>query len=71
MPAEPPLPAVDLTVDSPAGKRRQGYTPKGDSLFTDEKPDPCDEKILRTVKEAAWMLSLPEGAIRQAVGGGP
>lgn len=39
MPAEPPLPAVDLTVDSPAGKRRQGYTPKSDSLFTDENPD--------------------------------
>ena len=70
MPAEPPLPAVDLTVDSPAGKRRQGYPPKGDSLFTDEKPDPYDEKILLTVKEAAWMLSLPEGAIRQAVAEG-
>jgi hypothetical protein len=70
MPAEPPLPAVDLTVDSPAGKRRQGYTPQGDFLFTDEKPDPYDEKILLTVEEAPWMLSLPEGAIRQAVAEG-
>jgi hypothetical protein len=66
-PAEPPQPAVDVTVDSPAAKRRQGHLPKGDSLFADEKPDPCDAKILVTVKEAAWMLSLPEGAIRQAV----
>ncbi|MDQ6688868.1 MAG: hypothetical protein M3Z50_14975 [Actinomycetota bacterium] len=57
-------------MDSPAGKRRQGYRPKGDSLFTDEKPDPYDEKILLTVKEAAWMLSLPEGAIRQEVAEG-
>ena len=67
MPAEPPLPRVDLAVDSPAGKRRHGCTPKSDSLFAAEKPDPYDEKILLTVKEAAWMLSLPESAIRQAV----
>jgi len=32
----------------------------------DEKPDPFDEKVLLTVKEAAWMLSLPESAIRRA-----
>jgi hypothetical protein len=58
---------VDLTVDSPAGKRRRREWPLGDGLFTEEKPDPYDEKILVTVKEAAWMLSLPESAIRQAV----
>ena len=29
-----------------------------------------DEKILINVKEAAWMLSLPEHAIRQAVTAG-
>jgi hypothetical protein len=54
-------------VDSPAGKRRRGGRPAGDPLFTAEKPDPYDEKVLITVKEAAWMLSLPEHAIRQAV----
>lgn len=70
MPTEQRVPAVDVAVDSPAGKRRQGYTPKGDSLFTEQKPDPYDEKILLTVKEAAWMLSLPENAIRQAVAEG-
>jgi hypothetical protein len=58
---------VDLTVDSPAGKRRRGGQPAGDTLFTREQPDPYDEKVLITVKEAAWMLSLPEHAIRQAV----
>ncbi len=58
---------VDLTVDSPAGKRRRGGRPAGDTLFTAERPDPYDEKVLITVKEAAWMLSLPEHAIRQAV----
>ncbi|GAW49242.1 MULTISPECIES: hypothetical protein [unclassified Nocardioides] len=60
------VPEVDLTVDSPAGKRRGGR-PAGDPLFTAERPDSCDEKVLITVKEAAWMLSLPEHAIRQAV----
>ena len=58
---------VDHAVDSPAGKRRRGGRPAGDTLFTAEKPDPYDEKVLITVKEAAWMLSLPEHAIRQAV----
>ena len=58
---------VDLAVDSPAGKRRRGGRPAGDTLFTAEKPDPYDEKVLITVKEAAWMPSLPEHAIRQAV----
>ncbi|MGY0387135.1 excisionase [Nocardioides sp. WG-D5] len=60
-------PEIDLTVDSPAGKRRRGGKPAGDSLFPDNVSDPYDEKILVTVKEAAWTLSLPEHAIRQAV----
>lgn len=60
-------PDVDLTVDSPDGKRRRGGRPAGDSLFSANVSDPYDEKILITVKEAAWMLSLPEHAIRQAV----
>jgi len=58
---------VDVTVDSPAGNRRRGGRPTGDTLFTSENPDTYDGKILVTVKEAAWMLSLPESAIRQAV----
>lgn len=58
---------VDHAVDSPAAKRRRGGRPAGDTLFTAEKPDPYDEKVLITVKEAAWMLSLPEHALRQAV----
>ncbi|TCJ31063.1 excisionase [Nocardioides jejuensis] len=63
-------PAPDRTVDSPAGKRRASHRPRGDALFTAESPDPWDEKILVNVKEAAWMLSLPEHAIRQAVTNG-
>lgn len=60
----------DTTVDSPAGKRRVGKKPRGDGLFSKDHPDPWDEKILINVKEAAWMLSLPEHAIRQAVTSG-
>lgn len=60
-------PEVDLTIDSPAGKRGRGGRPAGDALFAAGASDPYDEKILITVKEAAWMLSLPEHAIRQAV----
>lgn len=60
-------PEIDLTIDSPAGKRRRGGKPAGDSLFSGSTSDPYDEKIFITVKEAAWMLSLPEQAIRQAV----
>lgn len=63
-------PVPDTTVDSPAGKRRAGKKPKSDALFSKDRPDPWDEKILINVKEAAWMLSLPEHAIRQAVTAG-
>lgn len=63
-------PVPDTPVDSPAGKRRTGYKPRGDGLFSADHPDPWDEKILINVKEAAWMLSLPEHAIRQAVTSG-
>lgn len=58
---------VDAEVDSPAGVRRRGRRPAGDALFTREEPDLADEKILVSVKEAAWMLALTEGAIRNAV----
>src|SRR5690242_13135235 len=37
------VPEVDLTVDSPAGKRRRGGRPAGDTLFTAERPDSYDE----------------------------
>jgi len=66
-PTSAPPPAPDLTVDSPRGTRGRGLRPRGDALFSASDPDPYDEKILITVKEAAWMLALPEGAIRRAV----
>lgn len=55
-----------MDVDSPRGVRRAGRKPKGDALFPDDRADPWDEKILVSVKEAAWLLSLHEGAIRRA-----
>lgn len=70
VPKVAPVRDVDVTVDSPAGKRRRGGRPVGDELFSAEMPDPYDEKVLISVKEAAWMLSLPEHAIRQAVSAG-
>lgn len=77
-PAPEPLPAPtkrgrgverepDWEVDSPRGKRESGRRLQSDSLFSPQAPDPWDEKVLVSVKEAAWMLSLPEGAIRHAV----
>lgn len=59
----------EFEVVSPAEARRHGRTPKGDKL-TGGAIDPWDEKIMITVKEAAWMLSLPETAIREAVANG-
>lgn len=59
----------ELEVVSPAEARRRGHKPKGDKL-TGGAIDPWDEKIMITVKEAAWMLSLPERAIREAVANG-
>lgn len=56
-------------VDSPARVRRKGYRPRGDGLHGD-LGDPWDERVLVSVKEAAWLLSLPEHAIRQAVTSG-
>lgn len=53
-------------VISPAEARRRGGWPRGDRL-TGGVADPWDEKIMVTVKEAAWMLSLPEGSIREAI----
>lgn len=66
-PTKPPPPLEEWEVDSPRGKRESGRRPQGDPLFTPQASDPWDEKILVSVKEAAWMLSLPESAIRHAV----
>lgn len=65
---KPPKPAR-LEVDSPAGVRRSGRKPAGDALF-EKQDDPYDEKVLITAKEAAWILSLPESAIRRAIADG-
>lgn len=60
----------ELPIDSPSGARRRGGRPRGDELFRDGDPDPHDERILITVKEAAWRLSLTKNAIREAVRSG-
>ena len=59
----------EFEVSSPAEVRRRGKTPDADRLV-DGANDPWDEKVMITVKEAAWMLSLPETAIREAVTSG-
>ncbi|WP_166390348.1 excisionase [Nocardioides ochotonae] len=66
----PPLPVPEHQVDSPRRMRAQGKQPAGDGLFSPEEPDPWDEKVFISVKEAAWMLSMPESAIRGAVTSG-
>lgn len=62
--SKPPL-EPELEVLSPAEARRRGKTPDSDDLSAGHR-DAWDEKIMITVKEAAWMLSLPEGTIRDA-----
>lgn len=57
-------------MDSPAGIRRRTGDRLSEGLFAEDQKDPYDEKLLVTVKEAAWMLSLPESAIRQGVSDG-
>lgn len=60
----PPAPPE---IDSPARIRARGGRPRGDALFRAEEPDQWDERIMITVKEAAWLLSLSEHEIRRAV----
>lgn len=63
VPKPPPEPEVEVL--SPAEARRRGKRPDADELSAGHR-DAWDEKIMITVKEAAWMLSLPEGTIRDA-----
>lgn len=61
-PVVPPPPVVD----SPARVRARGSKPQGDVLFPEAK-DPWDRRVLISVKEAAWLLSVSEHEIRRAV----
>lgn len=63
----PPAPPE---VESPSNARARGGRPKGDSLFRPDQPDPWDERVMITVKEAAWLLSMSEYEIRRAAIGG-
>lgn len=65
-----PTPTPPAQVDSPAGIRSQGLKPRGDALRSADDPDPWDTRILISVKEAAWLLSLSEHEIRRAVKAG-
>lgn len=53
-------------VDSPARLKRRG---KGTLAGNpeDAPTHPWDERVLVSVKEAAWLLSVSEGLIREAV----
>lgn len=54
-------------VDSPERIRAQGFKPHGDDLRLPDEPDPWDARVMITVKEAAWLLSMSEQGIRRAV----
>lgn len=64
-PKTPAEPAIE--VDCPKGVRAHGLKPKGDALRHSDDPDPWDSRIMISVKEAAWLLSLSEHEIRRAV----
>ena len=57
----------EFEVDSPQRIRAQKYRPRGDALRLPDELDPWDSRVLITVKEAAWLLSLSEAEIRRAV----
>jgi len=60
----------EFDVDSPQRVREQGFRPHGDTLRLPDEPDPWDPRVMITVKEAAWLLSLSEHEIRRAVTAG-
>ena len=56
---------TDWAIDSPARHKRRGKGPLAGR--PDSAPShPWDERVLISVKEAAWLLSLSEGMIREA-----
>lgn len=60
----------EFEVDSPERVRAQGFKPRGDALRLPDEPDPWDARVMITVKEAAWLLSISEHEIRRAVTNG-
>ncbi len=63
-------PEPEFEVDSPKRVRAQGFKLRGDALRVPDEPDPWDARVMITVKEAAWLLSLSEHEIRRAVTNG-
>lgn len=59
----------DWAIDSPARLQRRG---KGAlvAAAADTPAHPWDDRVLISVKEAAWLLSLSEGMIREAARAG-
>lgn len=60
-----PEPVNDWTIDSPSRlkERRKGALA---GASDEAPPHPWDNKVLISVKEAAWLLSVSEGMIREA-----
>jgi len=64
--SEAPAEVVERAIDSPNRLRQRGAGARAKS--SDESPaHPWDDKVLISVKEAAWLLSVSEGMIRAAV----
>ncbi|MCX6401821.1 MAG: excisionase [Propionibacteriales bacterium] len=56
-----------FVIDSPRRLRARAKPARGEERADESKAHPWDDRVLVTAKEAAWVLSLSEGMIRQAV----
>lgn len=57
----------EFAIDSPRRLRARAKPSEREEAPDETKSHPWDDRVLVTAKEAAWVLSLSEGMIRQAV----
>lgn len=57
----------EFAIDSPRRLQARAKPVRGEAPADESQAHPWDDRVLVTAREAAWVLSLSEGMIRQAV----